>query len=374
MKINKYSDWNNIKIECKPDFLDTVKRYEAWREFDISDRPIIRFTSHNAFFRDTKADENVGNGKRWESYTQKWFDVDYKIETYLNSLSKKPLLGDNLPVCIADFSPAFYSTFFGVKLAFNETTGWALDPVLHDYTNIDNLTADLNTEIYATALKLVEGLLKNCNGKFLVGLPDLYAGMDTIDPIRGTQDLLIDMIDEPENVKKLIDKTTQPFFKIYDSFYDLYKKYEQPVVNFLNMPLLGKNYIPAADLSTMFSQDCFKEYALDNLCNIMQHMDFNTFHLDGKGVAKHIDYIMQLPNLGAIQWVQGVGSDRPIMQWSPLIHKILNSKIPIVVDVDKEDLQDFIDEFKDPRGICLQIETYDIKEQQEIINKITDWK
>lgn len=48
-------------------------------------------------------------------------------------------------------------------------------------------------------------------------------------------------------------------------------------------------------------------------------MTHNIFYLDGRGVARHLDAILELPNVNAIQWVQGVGLDQPILQWIPLI-------------------------------------------------------
>lgn len=61
-------------------------------------------------------------------------------------------------------------------------------------------------------------------------------------------------------------------------------------------------------------------------------MTHNIFHMDGKGVAHHMDAILELPNVQAIQWVQGVADDMPIMQWTPLIQKIQAAGKSVVVD------------------------------------------
>ena len=48
-------------------------------------------------------------------------------------------------------------------------------------------------------------------------------------------------------------------------------------------------------------------------------MTHNIFHVDGKGVARHLDAILSVPQVHALQWVQGVGDDLPIMQWVPFL-------------------------------------------------------
>ena len=78
----------------------------------------------------------------------------------------------------------------------------------------------------------------------------------------------------------------------------------------------------------------------------------NIFHLDGRGVARHLDAILELPNVNAIQWVQGVGLDQPILQWTPLIRKIQAAGKSVVVDLTVQELEPFIDAVA-PEGILL---------------------
>ena len=62
-------------------------------------------------------------------------------------------------------------------------------------------------------------------------------------------------------------------------------------------------------------------------------MTHNVFHLDGKGMLKHLDRILEVPEIQAIQWVHGVGDDLPIMQWAPVIRKIQAAGKGVVVDL-----------------------------------------
>lgn len=68
--------------------------------------------------------------------------------------------------------------------------------------------------------------------------------------------------------------------------------------------------------------------------------------MDGKDVAKHIDSIFEVPQINAIQLVQGLGLDKPIMQWVPLIKKIQAAGKSVIVDLDKTELESFIEVVK----------------------------
>lgn len=100
-------------------------------------------------------------------------------------------------------------------------------------------------------------------------------------------------------------------------------------------------------------------------------MTHNVYHLDGKGVARHIDHILELKEINAIQWVQGMGDDTPIMQWVPFIKKIQAAGKSQVLDIQLDELEDFITEVN-PKGIMLCIAA-DEKIQPDIVKRIEKW-
>ena len=101
-------------------------------------------------------------------------------------------------------------------------------------------------------------------------------------------------------------------------------------------------------------------------------MTHNIFHMDGKGVARHLDLILELPGVQAIQWVQGVSDDQPIMQWVPLIQRIQSAGKSVVVDLAKTELEDFIRAVR-PEGIFLCLPSESEEEEQWLINRIERW-
>ena len=100
-------------------------------------------------------------------------------------------------------------------------------------------------------------------------------------------------------------------------------------------------------------------------------MTRNIFHVDGRGVLRHLDQILAIPEINAIQWVQGVGDDLPIMQWIPVIKKIQAAGKGVLVDLQLNELEPLIAETK-PDGlfICVPAEE---KDRPDIIKRLERW-
>ena len=138
----------------------------------------------------------------------------------------------------------------------------------------------------------------------------------------------------------------------------------------MGIPSFGKFYVPTADIASMFSTEMYENFYFDTMDKVISSMDHTVYHTDGKDVAKHIDVMLEHKDLNGFQWVQGMADDRPIMQWVGLIHKVQNAGKSIICDVDKQDLEQFIKEVPNPKGIFLFVESNEEEEQRSIIKRI----
>ena len=70
--------------------------------------------------------------------------------------------------------------------------------------------------------------------------------------------------------------------------------------------------------------------------------------------------------------MQGVGADKPIMQWVPFIKKIQAAGKSIVVDLEPQELEPFIDAVS-PKGIYLCMNEKNPEAQKQIIARLLKW-
>jgi hypothetical protein len=141
----------------------------------------------------------------------------------------------------------------------------------------------------------------------------------------------------------------------------------------MEIPSFGKFHILSCDFATMMSPEQFNKFALPAILKEVKHATHNVFHLDGKGVAKNLDVLLQIPEITAIQWAQGVGEDLPILQWIPLIKRIQQAGKGVIVDLHKNELEEFIERMR-PEGISFWIAENDESEQQRILRRLEKWK
>jgi len=357
-------NWWNLELESKPDFEMAMKRVYAWYQGEIIDRPPVRFMAHNAFIDEANKEYPSDNIK------DRWFDEEFQVDTFLTSIEGKTFHAETFPIFWPNLGPPVYAAFHGCPLKFGEVTSWS-DPIVDNWSDLEKIRLDKTNEYFIKIDSLTRCALEKCPGKFMVGYTDLHPGLDCAAALRGTERLCLDLYDDPEQVKSLIDFCIAGFQEVYNHFDVMLKAKKQLSASWMGIPSFGKMHIPSCDFSALISNEFFVEFCLPVLEKEVKSMTHNIFHVDGKGVATHIDTIMDVPEVHAIQWVQGVGDDLPILQWIPLIKKI-QAKKPVIVDLQKHELEPFIEQME-PEGLFLWIATDTEEEELAIIKRLEKW-
>ena len=121
----------------------------------------------------------------------------------------------------------------------------------------------------------------------------------------------------------------------------------------------------------MISTAHFEEFSRPQLRRELQGMERAIYHVDGKGVARHLDVILAQPEIQAIQWVQGLGADWPILQWIPLLKRVLAAGKSILVDVPMEEIDAFMSQMpREGTFLCLGVKD---GEEAETLKRVERW-
>ncbi len=344
-----------------------MQRVYAWYRCEILDRAPIRFMAHNAFL-DTGVDYAELSP---EERRARWFDVEYQVDLFERSIEGRTFHGETFPIFWPNLGPNVYAAFYGVELEFGEVTSWS-KPIVRDWDDVGSLELDMDNVYFKKIEELTRHALDRCEGRYLVGYTDLHPGIDCAAAWRGMDQLCVDMVDSPEQVKELAERAIADFEAVYDRFDAILKAHGQPSSSWMGIPSFGRMHIPSCDFAALISPRFFEEYALPILEREVQSMTHNIFHLDGKGVARHIDMILSVPEVHAVQWVQGIGDDQPITPWVPFIKEIQARGVPVIVDLRQEELDDFMATME-PEGLFLWVATESEEEELALLHKIEGW-
>lgn len=357
-----------LELEGMPQFEQSMQRIYAWYHNEIIDRPPVRFQAHNATMESAAEDLDglsPAEKKAW------WFDVERQVDLFVESIAGRRFHGETFPVFAPNLGPDVYAAFYGAELIFGDVTSWSV-PLVKEWSDVEKLQFDWDNEYFVKLEELTRHALERSPGKFMVGYTDLHPGLDCVAAWRDPQQLCFDMIENPDRVKQLAELAIADFPTIFDHFDAMLKAHNQLSVCWLGVPSFGKMHVPSEDFAALISPDFYREFGLPLLRQEVEGMTHNVYHVDGKGVARHLDAILSVPQVHALQWVQGMGDDYPIMQWVPFIQELQEKGVPLIVDLAKEDLEAFIDAL-DPHGLYLWIATDSEEEELAIIKRLSAW-
>ena len=355
-----------LHLKNKPDAEKAFERINAWLEQGILDRAPVQFHS---FDMTLKTDMSMSN---WDSLKDRWFDSEYQINRFIETVKQRNFLAESFPVFWPNLGPDVFAAFYGIELEFGDETSYAI----HSKDPIEDLIKRLQfskeNEYFKKLEEMTQLALEMSEGRYFVGYSDFQPGFGAVAAWRNPETLCLDIIMEPEGVKQLLRKATQDFQSIFDHFHHILEKNKQPGLNWLGIPTSGKSHVPSCDFASLISEEHFIEFNLPLLQEEVKKMDYNVFHLDGPGVARHIDPILAISEIDAIQWVQGVGDNKPIEQWKPLIRKIQSAGKSVVVILQPDELTGFMSDMK-PEGILLCIPSSGEEPEQSMLKQICKW-
>ena len=96
-----------------------------------------------------------------------------------------------------------------------------------------------------------------------------------------------------------------------------------------------------------------------------QFLDRSIYHLDGPGALRHLDSLLGIPELDALQWVPGAGNEG-FHRWVEVYRRAQAAGKGIQVTCGMDEL-DLVTETLDPRGLYLHVGGVPSREAAEIM-------
>jgi 5-methyltetrahydrofolate--homocysteine methyltransferase len=238
----------------------------------------------------------------------------------------------------------------------------------------ETLTFDPDNIWWKRTERVIEECLKVADGNYPVGMPDLVENLDVLVSLRGINELLLDLYDSPDWVEAKISEINQVFFEVYDRIYDRIKGEEGDCIySAYSLWAPGKVAKVQCDNSACISPEMFERFVLPSLVEQIEFLDYSMYHLDGTTCLQHLDILLSIEGLTAIEWTPQTGIESGTdPRWYPLYHKILDSGKSLQVLVSKPDeVESLLNEIG-TEGVYLlnQGKTMDVLKMAEIVEKI----
>jgi len=354
-------------FELKPDYAESKRRIDAFWEGELIDRPVVQF------FVPKRPGEWVPlplSGHATSAH--RWMDAQFQADLALAQLSNLEFLGDTMPIAFPNLGPELFSAFYGCPIHFGDFgTSWT-DPVLEDWDEVDSLQFDDDNVYLKTLEQMTDTLLEVGAGKFITGMTDWHPGGDAIAAFRDPADLALDMILHLDEVHALLDRLEADYFRIYDVFYRKLRDAGQPITTWTPLVCDCKYYVPSNDFSIMISSQMFDDVFLPGIIRECQFLDRSIYHLDGPGALRHLDSLLAIPELDALQWVFGAGNEG-FHRWVDVYQRVQAADKGIQVICTLEEVPAVM-ETLDPHGLFLQVSGVDSREVADrLLRELCTW-
>ena len=256
----------------------------------------------------------------YKDLNQRWFDPVWRAEYLDWYVAHSSMKADILPVANTQLGPGSLAAILGGVFEGGEDTIWIHpDP---NYT--DDITFDPNHPNWLLHKELLRACKQKAQGHYYVGMPDLMEGLDVLAAIKGTDKVLLDTVIQPEILERQMQQINDIYFRVFNELYDIIREGDEMAFCYFSSWAPGKMSKLQSDISTMISVDDYRRFVQPFIREQCQKIDYTLYHLDGVGAMHHLDALLEIDELNAIQWTPGVGEPQGgSPKWYDLYRKIL---------------------------------------------------
>ena len=259
---------------------------------------------------------NMPEELKWKDMEDKYQNPQRIVDRYRYFCQTHAFLGESFPNLNIDFGPGSLASYLGSEIGFKEDTVW-FNKCLDGWDGVPKLTFDPENKWFKKHLQLAKDCQALAGDDFYVDMPDLMENIDVLASLRGAQDILFDLLDEPEMIGERIQEVTDIYYEYYDRFYDVIKDEEGGnAYTVFQIWGPGRTVKLQCDFSAMMSPEDFRKYIQPSLRSQSENVDHVLYHLDGPAAIKHMDALMEIEGIDALQWTSGdAGPDGTLPDW-----------------------------------------------------------
>lgn len=267
-----------------------------------------------------EATEDGGVGHPHLAQLPAALSADEIIQGLTPRLAARWHAGDAFPRWFPNFGPGVVAAFLGSPVSVTTDSIWFGSCLAGPLARI-NLACDPANRWWRRATAVTHAAARAWGGKVMVAITDLGGNLDILASLRGTQQLLLDLADAPDEVARLAGQVTRAWLQCYDALADILAPAQQGTASWAPFWAPGRTAMLQCDISCMISPRLFARLVLPDLEACCSMLDYAFYHLDGPAAIRHLDALFSIERLRGIQWIPGAGAP-PAEAWIPLLRRI----------------------------------------------------
>lgn len=240
-----------------------------------------------------------------------WLDAERIVARNVLRFENTAYYGEAFPLLNFDLGPVSHAGYFaGARYQFRSSL-W-FEPTLLDLTR-DELRFDPDQFLYKKTLELADYFASSAQGRFFVSMPDASGGIDCLAHLRGTENLLFDLIENRTWVRDSVHTILKVWLATTETIHQRLKSTNDggSSIGWLSTWAEGRHAQTQCDLSVMISPKDFCDLVVPEIKVQAGWMDYSLYHLDGQQQIRHLDALLRLDEVDCIQWTCVEGQPPP---------------------------------------------------------------
>ena len=350
----------------KPNLEETKQRYINWWNHKGI---VLNMWEH--FQEGVTPHADIPEPKPYRDLNQRWFDPEWRAEFLDWYVAHSSLKADMLPVANTQLGPGSLAAILGGVFEGGEDTIW-IHPNPH-FT--DDITFAPNHPNYLLHKRLLSACKQKAKGHYYVGMPDLMEGLDVLAALKGTDKVLLDTVMQPEVLEQQMQQINDIYFQVFDELYDIIREGDEMAFCYFSAWAPGKMTKLQSDISTMISVDDYRRFVQPFIREQCQKIPYTLYHLDGVGAMHHLDALLEIDELNAIQWTPGVGEPQGgSPKWYDLYRRILAAGKSIMACwVTLDELRPLLDAIGGD-GVHIEMDFHNEQEVEQALRIVEEYQ
>jgi len=197
--------------------------------------------------------------------------------------------------------------------------------------------------------------------------------LDALAHLRGTDHLLFDLLEEEDHVIAAAATIQEALKDASLKQFDIIRGNNDngSTHGWMMTWSKGRQLQLQVDFSVMISPAMYEQFAMPELEYMTNWLDNSIYHLDGQEQIRHLDMILSLKKLNAIQWTPVAGQP-PTSDFIPVLQRIQKAGKGLVLIPKKHEIEKLMTGLSS-RGLILVInDAEDEDEARAIVKRVTE--
>jgi 5-methyltetrahydrofolate--homocysteine methyltransferase len=330
-------------MEFKPDFEAAVERVEAFWARDCIDRCALRVVARREDYTPLAEDVDVLRRKT---------DVDIVVKRAERTFANHHYLAEAVPVYTPGLVCSDTAAWLSEQIRITDDTVW-YPRIIDDWSSF-KLTFDQNNRWWQMTKSMAEEASERGADRYLVGVPDFQAGIDIVSLLRSPEKLCVDLLENPDAVKAATSFILNEVWgHCYGEIRAIVARRSDFIGDWMGLFSQGEHDIVQCDFCALVSPRHFEEFCLPDIEAQCRRLETAVFHLDGPGSVRHVDALLEIDELDAIQWVPGAGNPTAIA-WLPMLRRIQAAGKSLYLSAAPADVEAILDALS-PKGLMISV-------------------